>query len=569
MHLPARLTSLHFLIAVMLLMLHTAIWSEQGTLFSRAILLAHLGTFLIWQPVWKRDQKVDPFSAFLFGLFTFAFVTWVNWFTMFIWILLLISMVGGRVFVEKRDRYVYRLTLIFLITELLIGCITQMYSVKVEQVVVLIFEYALLLPPLIILFIPEPTQQRSSRISVDFLRGLTLSLMTSALSLGSLLVMYSSNVTYTEALLQTILALGLFLLLIGWLLSPHAGFSGLEQVWSRYVMNISTPFEQWLTELSRVAELYNEPNKFVTAAMDQFAHLTWVAGVDWHTHEVSGKAGSETSYATEIMIAELGITLYTRRRPGATLLLHAKLLLQVIAIFHSAKLAQQELTKQAHLQAIHETGARITHDIKNLLQSLHTLSTAVQSPVIGKEKDLQALLRRQLPLLTQRLQLALDKLASADSDQGNPIEIGNLKDWWQALQQRHEASDFEFIGDVQQDAQIPVECFDNVVENLLENARVKQQSEPRIAIKTTLLSDENNVVIQVTDNGNQISQEKQSSLFRMPVDSANGLGIGLYQASKLALSCGYALTLQDNEDGKVSFMLAREGEKADSPPAPE
>ena len=37
--------------------------------------------------------------------------------------------------------------------------------------------------------------------------------------------------------------------------------------------------------------------------------------------------------------------------------------------FYIAKIREKTLTQQTHLKAIYETGARITHDIKNLLQS--------------------------------------------------------------------------------------------------------------------------------------------------------------------------------------------------------
>ena len=45
-------------------------------------------------------------------------------------------------------------------------------------------------------------------------------------------------------------------------------------------------------------------------------------------------------------------------------------------------------------------------------------------------------------------------------------------------------------------------------------------------------------------------------VLRAPVSSRAGLGIGLYQAARLAESSGYALTLESNRDGEVCFVLA-------------
>ena len=49
-------------------------------------------------------------------------------------------------------------------------------------------------------------------------------------------------------------------------------------------------------------------------------------------------------------------------------------------------------------------------------------------------------------------------------------------------------------------------------------------------------------------------------LFAAPVPSQSGLGIGLYQAAKLAEQIGYKLALVSNIDGKVCFELARGSE---------
>jgi hypothetical protein len=44
-------------------------------------------------------------------------------------------------------------------------------------------------------------------------------------------------------------------------------------------------------------------------------------------------------------------------------------------------------------------------------------------------------------------------------------------------------------------------------------------------------------------------------LLRGPVDSPGGLGIGLYQAARQAEVAGYALILEANRDGEVTFVL--------------
>ena len=51
----------------------------------------------------------------------------------------------------------------------------------------------------------------------------------------------------------------------------------------------------------------------------------------------------------------------------------------------------------AYTQAVYETGSRLTHDVKNLLQSLKTLCSAAEYSQPDQAASLQTLMQRQLP----------------------------------------------------------------------------------------------------------------------------------------------------------------------------
>ena len=89
---------------------------------------------------------------------------------------------------------------------------------------------------------------------------------------------------------------------------------------------------------------------------------------------------------------------------------HLHLLGQLLGEFYLAKLREEELRQASYLQAVHETGARMTHDIKNLLQSLNVLVAAAARDEGRDSPELRALMRRQLPAMSQRLAETLDKL---------------------------------------------------------------------------------------------------------------------------------------------------------------
>jgi signal transduction histidine kinase len=396
---------------------------------------------------------------------------------------------------------------------------------------------------------------------VDFFRGVTVALMTGIVALGSLVIMYSSMVDYPVALIQSSIGLGIFLLAISWLLSPHAGFGGLHQVWEQSLLNIGTPFEQWLAELARLDITQPKPDNFLEASMTALVELPWIEGLQWRLGPSEHELGKPTLFPIKLGAGRLDVTIYTRRVFGPMLMIHCKLLVQLLEIFHTAKLREQQLALQAHQQAIYETGARVTHDIKNLLQSFKTLTLALEKDRdpgwdgperrTGERRGRQ-LINRQLPLLTQRLELALEKLQTPGFD---AEELTPFATWWRDFSTRNSEHGVYFEADLDEDIAIPADTFDSVVGNLLENARQKRAREYRLQIWVNAAKDDNGIVLAVTDDGQAIDQEVVSELFRQPIDSEVGLGIGLYHAKRQANLAGYELQLAHNETGKVQFRL--------------
>jgi sensor histidine kinase regulating citrate/malate metabolism len=66
------------------------------------------------------------------------------------------------------------------------------------------------------------------------------------------------------------------------------------------------------------------------------------------------------------------------------------------------------------------------------------------------------------------------------------------------------------------------------------------------------------VVLEVCDDGAPVPPRLASRITLAPVNSENGLGIGLYQVSRLAAAAGFRLALAENSTGRVCFRLAPE-----------
>lgn len=270
--------------------------------------------------------------------------------------------------------------------------------------------------------------------------------------------------------------------------------------------------------------------------------------------------GSRAKHVTEIRIDDLQVSIFSYTPVSGALYFHCKLLVQLINNFYVAKLKERELTQQTHLQAVYETGARITHDIKNLLQSLQAMTSVI---VNDSEQDdfsvSRRLLKTQLPVLTQRLKLALEKLQTPDT---NEQESVYLKDWWQDLKSRINLKNASYQADLSGDPIIPADLFDSIVDNLLENIRNKVATEASINIIISLFCDDQNVILAICDDGSSIPDDKAKQILKEPLQSDNGLGIGLYQAARQAESLGYSFTLKQNLDGKVCFELEKQNPSA-------
>ncbi len=246
------------------------------------------------------------------------------------------------------------------------------------------------------------------------------------------------------------------------------------------------------------------------------------------------------------------LTIYSRYRTSPALQWHMHLLGQLLGEFYAAKLREQKLREASYLQAVHETGARLTHDVKNLLQSLNVLcSVAAQDDSPG----LQALMRRQLPAIAQRLQTTLAKLQRPGDGEAQQVPV---RDWWEALARQYQGHHVEFsAAGLDPEMRVPKALFDSVADNLLQNAIAKRAGGGEVDIRVTILKGRDAPELRVSDSGRAVPGDMAAELLRAPVRSAAGLGIGLYQAARHAEESGYVLKLAENRDGAVSFALSR------------
>jgi signal transduction histidine kinase len=542
----------HRLLGLIIFSLLAAISLGADNDFSRSLLITHFGLFLLWQPILKQEQSFSIPNLLMLVAFVMVFIIWFNLWISAFWMLLLLSLLTGRIFARGLGRAAYGLAVVILFLELILIITPSLFHLtglnprlQTGVSISLLF--------LSLLLVLTPSRQPLAT-HIDFIRGFMVVLLTLFLCMGSVLVTYSTNTQYLQSLASTILIAALFLFAMGILWAPRAGFSGLAQLWEKYLLNIGGPFEQWISRLSAIeANASVKPEHFLQTSINHLMSRHWVCGVSWIFDDKEHQTGDKTQHYVSFSDNNLHIYLYTYNPVGPALLLHTKLLLSVLTFYYNAKLQEQQLIKQAHLRAIYETGSKLTHDVKNILQSTQTM-TQVLLDKDTRTEDAREILNKQLPLLTRRLKTTLDKLsAPANVDS----ESGSLKSWWDRLKIRYNGRNIIFDHQLVTDQNVPVDIFDSIAENLLENARSKRIVERDLEIYVNIECDENNFQLRVCDTGSAIPESVTELLFKESLTSENGYGIGLYQSYQQAVRNGLKLELVENTDGNVCFLLSK------------
>lgn len=364
----------------------------------------------------------------------------------------------------------------------------------------------------------------------------------------------SSQASYTEIIVKVVFGLAFALLVLSWLWSPHAGFSGIGQLVSRYLLSVGLPFERWLENIAALADQETSSKAFTQSAMRELAALPWVKGIKWTNDEDCGELGTVTGNQIEMTFHGFHLRLYSHWRLTPALMLHIKLLVQIMGEFYEAKRREETLQQNLYVQAVYETGSRLTHDIKNLVQSIGTLCQAAEETRDEDSSQLLALMRRQLPVLNRRLALTLDKLQAPAIEEYKSAPLG---EWWKGLKARYALqTNIKFSVAEWIEKEVKAEVLDSIVDNLLQNAIRKSKTEQDLRIEVELVSGDD-FYVDVKDNGKPMPANVADILFRKYVSSEGGLGVGLHHAARQARQSGYTLELIQNKEGEVRFRISQ------------
>jgi hypothetical protein len=544
-----------WIVLAMLLALHAALVSTPGGQFQRSWLLVHFGLFLVWQPFIAAEREIELFSGVLLFLITAATIYFLAGWMIVAWLAIVLAILGGRVFTVQASRrnrfylvafgYVVAILLMHAVPVLLLGVTVPEPLSQFARVVLPVMVLSLAV-------IPMGPAHEDSRQVFDFFYAVLVFQLGVLLVLGSIAFMRITDDYFTSVAL-TVIGLGSALFVLAALWNPVRGFGGLRTYFSGYLLSVGMPFELWVRRIAELAEAEPDAQRFLEQAFAEIRALPWMSGVEWKSPDGDGGSGSAGGFSTRFMYHELQVVFHTEINLSPALFLHMRLLAQVVGEFYEGKRRESALKRNAYLQAVHETGARLTHDMKNLLQSIYTLTSVAPA---NADDRYGALLQRQLPQLSKRLQGTLDKLRTPEvATRELPVPA---MQWWRDLSASLEGSGVKLDAAIESDVEVPAGLFDSFVENALDNARAKLVREPGIVLSVRFSCGPQGARIEVTDTGSAVAAPVAKRLFREPIERDGGLGIGLYHASRQAQQAGYRVDLARNEAGSVCFALESE-----------
>lgn len=541
------------ILAAILLLLHGLTWSVADKFIHFSMLFVLYGLFFLWQPLWGKETRVNTLPSVVLILSLLSFSYYYHNESLILFSLIISGLIGSRLFSHNTSRTFDLLALSILIVEMAIGIIPNAFAqINLPVQFTALIQTLLLIPILGFFFAPSPDRSQQPRSQIDFMHGLLTSTLIFLALLGGIVVNILYGVDYIDGLLLTVFIVATLSIGISWFWNPGIGYSGLGVLWNRYAMTIGGPFETWINTLTTlIEEPYISASDFLQAACEHLIENDWLNGIQWqftgHTIAAGAKYGAMFQHKISDQIL---VTIYFKSDPGKALRQHTILLIRMAYQFYLAKLNQDKMRAQEHFATIHHTGARLTHDIKNILQSIKTSIDIVQASSDDKKQKTKHLLQQNLNQISNRLESTLAKLKSPEIT--TSIKIIGLDDWVKRFHAEHSYPWLSVNHDISVNHAVPCELFDSVINNLISNTQNKKEVTQVIL---DINAGEEMIVVTVCDNGNPVKPELEKNLFIKPVSSGEGMGIGLYQSAIMARSFNYELELANNENGKVCFSL--------------
>lgn len=282
----------------------------------------------------------------------------------------------------------------------------------------------------------------------------------------------------------------------------------------------------------------------------------FVWDLNWYGATIQGEHGQRSgkSIPKKIDIAEMHLSLvfYQNQRGEKRYfdesLIETFLLLLNTDMWIKAGAVDATMSQMAKLTLFLE------HDMKNIAQFIQLMADQLETVPPEKEQQMLQYLKKSAPLIRQRADHIVKTLTvrQALDESKNTVQLQQVFHRLCHLYQL----DYELSGDAQ--VVVLEKTFENAMENVLKNYHDMYLRDcgdkPRVSIQIT----QNGPYIQIKVTSNKVVSDSDVGRFFEPFwsSSADGLGIGLYQARHMLEKCDAAISAFQNSNGQLVFTIS-------------
>ncbi|MDX8385464.1 MAG: hypothetical protein R8M11_02985, partial [Gallionella sp.] len=208
------------LLVAMLGLLHLVIIFGVENSWVHPLLLSHLGLFLMWQPLWRGEDKLGIRGLIFISLTFIVVILWLNWTLLIFWMGSLLGLIGGRAFssTSKWGKRLYLFAIFYVLLMLLGWVVPKALSLggmdEFSQGLMTYFMPALLL---FMVFMPNEPEQAHKERAVDFFYSLLLVTLVTILILGAIVIMTLGETSFQIALMELTFIIAGLLIFLSWM----------------------------------------------------------------------------------------------------------------------------------------------------------------------------------------------------------------------------------------------------------------------------------------------------------------------------------------------------------------
>ena len=154
------------ILAAILLIYHLMIWAVDDALLKFGLSFILYGLFLLWQPLWNKQARVNRLSVIVVGIvFIFLTYSFPNESLVFFG-LTLSGLIGSRLLSQTAFRSFDLLALLIITLEMAVGLIPDTFSqIRLPALFGEYMQTVILIPVLLFFFSPNPDHQKQGRRS--------------------------------------------------------------------------------------------------------------------------------------------------------------------------------------------------------------------------------------------------------------------------------------------------------------------------------------------------------------------------------------------------------------------